>query len=126
MDMEQKELCGQLCETEAALRYLVVIIAGILLSFRATLIQRDALVCALCGAEADTSEVYPIRHTANSLIVGALGFFLCLAIRTWRQRDLSDCGDSRSAWSGLWAALLVFAAALIRFDDLELSQTEQQ
>lgn len=115
----------QLSDTEESLRYLVVIIAGILLSFRATLIQRDALVDELCGAEPDTSAVYPLRHTANSLIVGALGFFLCLAIKT-RQRDASDCGESGFARSGLWAALLVFAAALIRFDDLENSRTEQQ
>lgn len=125
MDMEQEELCGQLSDTEESLRYLVLIAAGILLSFRATLIQRDALADALCGAEPDLSAVYPLRHTASSLIVGALGFFLCLAVRTWRQRGGSGCGESRSARSGLWAALLVFAAALIRFDDLETAQREQ-
>lgn len=123
--MEQEQLCEQLAITDESLRFLIVIIAGVLLSFGATVIQRDALVAELCGNEPDTSAVYPIRHTANSLIVGALGYFLCLAIRNWRERDTTDCGGARSAHSGLWAALLVFAAALIRFEDLEASRSGQ-
>lgn len=119
--MERDGLCQQLSTIDQSLHFLILIIAGVLLSFKAATVQRDALCAQLCGEEGDTSAVYPLRHTANSLIVGALGFFLCLAIKTWRERDRSDCAASRSAHSSLWAALLVFAAAVIRFDDLEFT-----
>ena len=116
--MEREELLEQLATAEESLRFLVVIIAGILLSFRAAQIQRDGICARIAGEEPDLSEVYPIRHTANSLIVGALGFFLCLAIKNRRE---ADCEGAGSAQSNLWAAALVFAAALVRFDDLENS-----
>lgn len=66
--------------------------------------------------------VYPLRHAANSLVVGALGFFLCLAAKTWRQTDPANCAAARSARSNLIASALVLAAALIRFQDTELSR----
>lgn len=122
MPMERDELCEQLSTIDQSLHFLILIIAGVLLSFKATTVQREALCDQIRGEEGDTSAVYPLRHTANSLIVGALGFFLCLAIRNWRERDTSDCVASRSAHSNLWAALLVFAAAVIRFDDLEFTR----
>ena len=124
--MEEATLREQLGTAEESLRYLGLIVVGVLLSFRATVLQRDALAEQLCGGEGDTSAVYPLRHTANSLIVGALGFFLCLAVKAWNHRDREDCAAGRSAHSGLWAALLVFAAAVIRFDDLEFTQACQQ
>lgn len=117
--MEREELLEQLSVTEESLRFLIVIIAGILLSFRATVVQRDALCAELRGEEPDLSGVYPIRHTANSLIVGALGFFLCLAIKNQREADREGADSARS---GLWAAALVFVAALIRFEDLETNR----
>ena len=123
--MKQEGLREQLCTVEGSIRFLVLIVVGVLLSFKATTVQREALCAELCGEEADTSAVYPLRHTANSLIVGALGFFLCLAIKTWRERDVTDCAASRSAHSNLWAALLVFAAAVIRFDDLEFTHANR-
>lgn len=117
--MEQEELREQLCTVEESIRFLVLIVVGVLLSFQATMIQRSAILTELRGGEGDTSSVYPLRHMANSLIVGALGFFLCLAIKTWREQDGEDCGEARTANAGLWAALLVFAAAVIRYEDLE-------
>ena len=65
--------------------------------------------------------VYPLRHAANSRVGGALGFFLCLAVKTWRQTDPANCAAARSARSNLTASALVLAAALIRFQDTELS-----
>lgn len=117
--MEQDALCEQLSTVDESIYFIVLIIAGVLLSFKATNIQRDALCDTILGEAPDVSGVYPLRHTANSLVVGALGFFLCLAIKTWRETDQSDCVASRSAHSNLWAALLVLAAALIRYDDVE-------
>ena len=117
--MEQETLCEQLSTVDQSLSFIVLIIAGVILSLKATGVQRDALCGAIQGETPDTSEVYPLRHTANSLVLGALGFFLCLAMKTWREADPCDWVSSRSAHSNLWAALLVFAAALIRFDDVE-------
>lgn len=117
--MERETLCEQLSTVDQAIGFIVLLIAATLLSLKATSIQRDALCDVIQGETPNTSEVLPLRHTANALVVGALGFFLCLTIKTWRETDRSDCVASRSAHSNLWAALLVFAAALIRFDDVE-------
>lgn len=117
--MEQDALCGQLSTVDESIRFLIVIIAGVFLSFKAVNLQRDALCAAILGETPDTSGVYPLRHTANALVVGALGFFLCLAAKTWREADRSDCVAVRSAHANLWAALLVLAAAVIRYDDVE-------
>lgn len=121
MDQERQELCSQLAQVDQAMGFILAIIAGVALSFTATSVQREAVCAALRGEEADTTAVYPLRHAANSLVVGALGFFLCLAMRTWRQADQADGASARSAWSGLVASALVLAAALIRFQDTELS-----
>ena len=122
MDQERQELCTQLAQVDQAMGFILAIIAGVALSSTATSVQRDALCAALRGEGADTWAVYPLRHTANSLVVGALGFFLCLAIKTWRQTGQADCVAARSAWSNLVASALVLAAALIRFQDTELSR----
>ena len=109
MDRERINLCGQLTEVDQAMGFILAIIAGVALSFTATGLQRGALCAAIQG------------HVANSLVVGALGFFLCLAVKTWRQTDPANCVAARSARSNLTASALVLAAALIRFQDTELS-----
>ena len=101
--------------------FILAIIAGVALSFTATGLQRGALCAAIQGQAAAAPAVYPLRHVANSLVVGALGFFLCLAVKTWRQTDPANCAAARSARSNLTASALVLAAALIRFQDTELS-----
>ncbi len=124
--MERETLWEQLSTVDQAIYFLVLIIAGVFLSFKATGVQREALCSAIRGETPDVSEVYPLRHTANSLVVGALGFFLCLAIKTWRETDPEDRVASRSAHSNLWAALLVLAAAMIRYDDVEFVHANSQ
>lgn len=119
--MEQEELCEQLSTVDRSLWFIVLIVAGVLLSFQATGVQRDALCRAIQGETPNTSAVYPLRHAANSLIIGALGFFLCLAIKTWRETDPADRVAARSAHSNLWAAVLVLAAAMLRYDDVEFT-----
>lgn len=121
MDRERINLCGQLAEVDQAMGFILAIIAGVALSFTATGLQRGALCAAIQGQAAAAPAVYPLRHVANSLVVGALGFFLCLAVKTWRQTDPANCVAARSARSNLTASALVLAAALIRFQDTELS-----
>ena len=81
MDRERINLCGQLAEVDQAMGFILAIIAGVALSFTATGLQRGALCAAIQGQAAAAPAVYPLRHAANSLVVGALGFFLgnCLA-----------------------------------------------
>ncbi len=119
--MDREELLGQLSTADQSIRFVVLIVAAVILSLRATTIQRGAVCAQLEGRRGDTREVYPLRHTANSLVIGALGFFLCLAIRAWREADKGDCVRARSAHSNLWASMLVLAAAMIRYEDVEFS-----
>ena len=48
-------------------------------------------------------------------MVGCLGFFLCLAVKTDRE---AGCETAQSARTNLWASVLVFLAALLRLDEL--------
>ena len=64
-------------------------------------------------------RVFPIRLSASALVVGALGFFLCLALKTERETARGGTPAARrSACTNLWASLFVFLAALLRLDDL--------
>ncbi len=119
--MDREELLGQLSTADQSVWFVVLIVAAVILSLRATMIQREGVCAQLEGERGDTREVYPLRHTANSLVVGALGFFLCLAIKAWREAGQSDCVDARSAHANLWAAMLVLAAAMIRYEDVEFN-----
>ena len=63
--------------------------------------------------------VFPIRCCASALVIGALGFFLCLALNAWQQASQGDDPVARkSAAANLCASVLVLAAALLRLDDL--------
>lgn len=75
------------------------------------------------GGDGDRGQlppIYPIRHKASAIIVGALGFFLCLALRTLEEAEEGgDCVAKRSARSNLWASLFVLLAAMLRYQDLD-------
>lgn len=123
MEEDQKRtLRAQLGIVDDSLGFLLIIIASVLLSFWGVAIQRKGLCLAIRG-ETETAEalpkVYPIRKKAGAMVVGALGFFLCLALNTWEQaRAGTDSVACRSARTNLIAALFVLAAAIIRFQDL--------
>lgn len=118
--MEQQDLRRELSDMDEAVLFLIVIIAGVLLSFRATLLQREGLRAELYAQRADTTEIYPLRHTANALLVGALGFFLCLSAKNYQRADK----DASSA-ANFTAAAMVLTAALIRFRDTETTAASQ-
>lgn len=72
-----------------------------------------------CRGAAALPRVFPIRLSASALVVGALGFFLCLALKTERETARGGTPAARrSACTNLWASLFVFLAALLRLDDL--------
>lgn len=98
------------------------IVLSVLLSYWGVRIQREGLCRTLQGdaeGAAALPRVFPIRLSASALVVGALGFFLCLALKT--ERETAQGGTPaarRSACTNLWASLFVFLAALLRLDDL--------
>ena len=131
MEEEQKEeLCRQLGVIDSSLFFQVLIILGILLSFWSVTIQRRQLCLTIQGETEEAAaapDVYPIKHAASSLIVGALGFFLCLAYHAWKQACAGDdCVAKRSASVNLWASILVLVAAMLRFDDLNFVENSSQ
>lgn len=75
------------------------------------------------GQPTDCRNVYPIRFNASVLVVSALGFFFCLALRTCREAAQgNDPAAQKSAGMNVWASLFVLAAALIRFYDLNFTE----
>lgn len=116
---EQDVLCDQLDTVNTTLIFLVIVIASILLSFWATVRQRQAVCLSLQGedeAAGQVGDVYAIRALSSALILGSLGYFLCLALRLLAD---SSCGVSRtSAQANLWASILVLCAAIVRWRDL--------
>lgn len=122
----EEELRGEVDSLNQSLGFLIAIIAGVLLSFRGLLVQRDGLCCQIEGGEPDLSCLYPIRHTVSALITGALAFFLCLSARTAAQTPCDDPVAAHSGRANLLAAALVFAAAAIRFDDVEFLHANER
>ncbi|NCB63249.1 MAG: hypothetical protein EOM52_06480 [Clostridia bacterium] len=100
----------------------MLIIASVLLSFWSVVIQRKGLCFTICGdtkAAAALPEVYPIKCKASAMIVGSLGFFLCLALTALEMAEAGDdCVAKKSARTNFLASLLVFLAAVLRLDDL--------
>ncbi|MBD5084472.1 MAG: hypothetical protein HDT33_05260 [Clostridiales bacterium] len=120
---EQKILKEQLRIVDQSLFYLVLIILSVLLSFQSVLIQREQLEETLAGRPAACRNVYPIRLSASVLVVSALGFFFCLALRTCREAAQgNDSAAQKSAGINVWASLFVWAAALIRLYDLNFME----
>lgn len=119
---ERDALCQQLGITDESLRFLVLIILSILLSFSSVLLQRRQLVCTIEGntqAAAAVPDVFPMKCAAGALVVGSLGFFLMLALNTCKTAAQGDdCVAQRSASTNVWASLFVFTAALLRLWDL--------
>lgn len=114
---DQAQLEQALGELDQSGQFLVAILAGLLLSLRALLAQREQLCLTLAGEQPPPLCLYPLRHAAGSLTLGGLGFFLCQALRTRARADPADPVAVSSACSGLTAAVLVFLAAAIRLAD---------
>ena len=70
-------------------------------------------------------DVLPARRTAGAMVIGSLGFFLCLALRAWEDARSGTEAACRSASANLWASLFVLLAALLRFLDLRNQTAEQ-
>lgn len=123
---ERETLCGQLGITDTSIGFLLLIVAATLLSVWSVFLQRQGLCLTIQGKAEEAGDlppVYPLRHKASAIIVGSLGFFLCLALRTFEEAQAGDdCVAKRSAATNLWASLFVLLAGILRYLDLEFVQ----
>ena len=121
--MEEDTLRRQLGIVDQSLGFLLILIASVLLSFYTVVIQRRGLCLTILGdtkAAAGLPDVYPIKRRASAMVVGSLGFFLCLALIAWQQAERGDdCVARRSAAVNLWASLFVLLAGILRLMDLD-------
>ena len=113
--MEEEALKRQLCTADGSLLFLGLLLLSVGLSYWGVSLQREGLCRTLrsdAEGAANLPEVFPIRRWASALVVGCLGFFLCLAVRT--AREAGDGAGAASARTNLHASVLVFLAALLR------------
>ena len=115
--LEQTE---ELAQTNWVIIFLVLVIVSVLLSFAATVQQREDLVNTLCQRSEPAADVFPLRWTAGVLVTGATAFFAWLSCRNARQtaEQGDDCAIEK-ARADLLAALMVFGAAVIRLINLD-------
>ena len=122
-----EEGCRALETLDWSLGFLLILIAGILISFAATAAQRDGVARAVLCGQPDQTDVFPLRWKTGVLTAGAAGFFAFLSRRTLAEAlQQEDCAQRRSARSNALAAALAFAATLIRLDDLEFIKANRQ
>ena len=123
--MEEDILAGEARTLNDSLGYILAVIGSVLLSFGATALQRDGVCLALAGdsagAKAAQDRVRRLRLLAGAILIGALGYFLCLALRAAGESAGTPEAEA-SARANLWASFLVLLAALIRFLDLKPGQ----
>lgn len=115
--LEQTE---ELAQANWVIVFLLLVIVSVLLSFAATVQQRQDLVNALCHRSEPAADVFPMRWTASVLVTGATAFFAWLSCRNARQimEKGDDCAVG-TARADLLAALMVFGAAAIRLINLD-------
>lgn len=133
--MEEKDtsanhqLCEQLGTVDESLRFLVLIILSVLLSFWSVVVQRGQLCCTITEDTEATGPfppVFPMKIAASALVTGSLGYFLSLALQTCRTAAQGDDAVAQhSASMNVWASLFVFVAALIRLYDLNYVEGRQ-
>ena len=103
--MEETVLREQLRTVDESLLFLLLIVLSVLLSYWGVRIQREGLCRTLQGdaeGAAALPRVFPIRLSASALVVGALGFFLCLALKTERETAPGGTPDP-SAGNDFWS-----------------------
>lgn len=122
--MDRSELEGALGTVNCSIKFLLLFILGLLLSFYAILIQRRQLCLSLEGGSADAlPSPYPFQHAAGGITLGGLVFFFLLAQQTYRDARGSDdpTAECLARWN-LLASTLVLIASAIRLWTLEQGQ----
>ena len=115
--MDETILAWEARTLDDSLGFILAVIGSVLLSYRATALQRDgALDGDEVSAQALQAQVRRLRLLAGAILLGPLGFFLCLALRAAEQTQGDRLAEG-SARTNLAASVLVMLAALLRFLD---------
>lgn len=113
--MAQDSLDEALDLVDDSVRFMLLLILGILLSFAALLIQRQQLRAARAGEDPDSCpDPSPLRLLAGVITLWCAGFFFSLALRGLESVPEGDPGDLRLSRADLWASLLALAASFLR------------
>ncbi len=122
--MDRAELESAVKTVNCSIKFLVLFILGLLLSFSAILIQRRQLYLTIEGGDPATlPSPYPLQHAAGGISLGGLGYFFFLARQTYR--DAQNSGDPTSECLARWnllASALVLIASAVRLWTLEQGQ----
>lgn len=120
--MDRESLEEGLGTVELSIRFLLLIVFGILLSFQAILLQRRQLALMLSGEAPDrVPSPLPLQRSAGAIMVGSLGFFFTLSLRAWREAQTGQDPETLcSTRAGMLASALVLIAAVVRLWALEL------
>jgi len=118
--MDRETLEGSLGIIGGSLYFLTALVGSLLLSWLALRGQRAQVADLLAGGTGEEiSSVFPLRLGASAIVIGALGYFLQVAMdRQERAMGGSDPAEARSAWRNAYAGALVLGAALVRLVDL--------
>lgn len=116
--LQREELEQELEDVDGSLVFLALMVFSLILSWKATALQRQALCRYLAGEEGKFPDVFPLRLPANAIVVGALTYFFGLSLKTWQSTRGTGGRAECSASLNFGAAFLVLAAALLRLYDL--------
>lgn len=128
MEDGREALCEALELVDTDLGFLMLVVLSVLLSFRATVRERDGLWLRLQGedeAARQAENVAPLRLAASALVVGSLGFFFQQALESCRNAGPEDETARQSAWLNLIASFLVLLAALVRLLNFNMLRRAQ-
>lgn len=122
--MDRSELKSALETVNCSIKFLLLFILGLLLSFYAILIQRRQLCLTLEGSSTDAlPSPYPFQHAAGGITLGGLVYFFLLARQTYQTARSGDdtVAECLARWNLLASALVLIASA-IRLWALEQGQ----
>lgn len=111
------ESAGQLRLLDESLWYILLIIAGVLISYCLTAQQRQALLCAALGQPVSPEDTRPLRLLSSLLILSAVLFFFLLSEKA-AQTPADSAQKNASNQANYIASGLALAAGLVRLWDL--------
>lgn len=121
--MEEQELRRGLGQLDGAIFFILLLVGSILFSYCSMLIQRRQLLAALRGESLEGGpSPLPPKRAASAISIGALGFYLWLSLDA-----LGRAGEGiarRAAQTNVLASTLVLGAALLRFYNLLLEESD--
>lgn len=118
--MDEDSLAEALNLLDTSVKFMLLLILGILLSFAALLIQRQQLRLTFAGEEMDSCpDPSPLRKLAGVITLWCAGFFFSLALLGQESAPKNDRKEQTLSRVDLWASLLALAAAFLRLWVLE-------